>query len=418
MEKVKNRITLLFMLMCCIMLCFGTLQAFAGQSAEVKIRRVEYTNGTPASAKINFTYSGERITTIDPMIGLSKGTYELDLDTQDALNLPPGWSLTKEKDGSWTLITTSQGVKPNEGQKIWVGVDVFGSDSQGNNLTGSDQIQVIVPAEGQTATAGETETVVEIPESKTFVYNLAKQTGVVENAGYTRSGIYEATDTGAYACTLTLQSGYKWSDGTKTAKDVNWYIKPAKITGVVLSQDTFEYTGELIKPILSHVYGDPVNPTGEDWSSNLVSLNSVEPGTYTVVVTGIKNFTGQASATYTITEKKITVTSKEVEKGEICDLKPVVKGVKAKSNRKKILVQWKKPSKKQLKKFDYYEVEYSKYSNFEDSKILKVGKKKVKRTISGLKRRTKYYYRVRKVKETSNGKHVSKWTKSKKIRTR
>ena len=122
----------------------------------VRIRSVVYNNGTPASATITFTYTGNTITYIDPMIGLSEGAYELDLDTQDAQNLPSGWSLTRNSDGSWTLVcnplryTGTLGVKPEEGTSVWIGVDV--SD---NETSCHDQLQVLIPAEGQSRTVQE-----------------------------------------------------------------------------------------------------------------------------------------------------------------------------------------------------------------------------------------------------------------------
>ena len=63
-------------------------------------------------------------------------------------------------------------------------------------------------------------------------------------------------------------------------------------------------------------------------------------------------------------------------------------------------------------------MEYSKYPNYKKSKTIKVDKKKTKKTIIGLKGKTKYYVRVRKVKKKADGKHVTEWSKARKVKTR
>ena len=104
---MKAKLSKILALALAIMLCVSLLPATAlAGGAEVVIKKVVYTdngNGT-CSAAITFTYSGTKITYIDPMIGKKEGSYEFDLDTKDALNLPEGWALKKNEDGSYTLI--------------------------------------------------------------------------------------------------------------------------------------------------------------------------------------------------------------------------------------------------------------------------------------------------------------------------
>ena len=59
-----------------------------------------------------------------------------------------------------------------------------------------------------------------------LVYNGTKQTGVNAGTGYTLSGDYEATDVGAtdYTATATLDTGYKWTDGSTGDKTITWNI--------------------------------------------------------------------------------------------------------------------------------------------------------------------------------------------------
>ena len=66
-----------------------------------------------------------------------------------------------------------------------------------------------------------------VPTANTgLFYNGTKQTGVSAGTGYTLVGDYEATDVGAtdYAATATLNTGYKWTDGSTDVKTINWNI--------------------------------------------------------------------------------------------------------------------------------------------------------------------------------------------------
>ena len=68
-----HRIERLFI---CLVLCLGMLPVTALAANTVVIKKVVYTNGNDgtASAAITFTYTGDKITWIDPMIGKSEGS--------------------------------------------------------------------------------------------------------------------------------------------------------------------------------------------------------------------------------------------------------------------------------------------------------------------------------------------------------
>ena len=65
-----------------------------------------------------------------------------------------------------------------------------------------------------------------VPTAKSVTYDGTKQTGVSGGTGYTLGGVYEAIDVGAanYAATATLNTGYKWTDGSTDVKTITWNI--------------------------------------------------------------------------------------------------------------------------------------------------------------------------------------------------
>ena len=72
--------------------------------------------------------------------------------------------------------------------------------------------------------------VVKLPTTKTFQYNGYSRTVMTVNYGYTYTGIKSATNSGNYSLTMTLKSGYRWSDGSYSKKTINWSITPLNIT--------------------------------------------------------------------------------------------------------------------------------------------------------------------------------------------
>ena len=70
-------------------------------------------------------------------------------------------------------------------------------------------------------------TAIDVPTANTgLVYDGTEKTGVSAGTGYTLGGTYKATDVGAtdYAATATLNTGYKWDDGSTGVKTINWNI--------------------------------------------------------------------------------------------------------------------------------------------------------------------------------------------------
>ena len=88
------------------------------------------------------------------------------------------------------------------------------------------------------------------------------------------------------------------------------------------------------------------------------------------------------------------------------------------SSAKKIEVSWKKLKSSELKKAKKIEIQVSKYSDFRTLVADKfVSSKKTSITISGLKKNTKYYVRVREYTKDKTGESVSAWSAVKNKKT-
>ena len=118
-------------------------------------------------------------------------------------------------------------------------------------------------------------------------------------SGYTVSLNDPQTDAGIYTAALILNSGWKWTDGTTEAKPAVWAINKATITSVTLSANQLTYNGKDQTPTIISVKAGDLNvpPIGHTATFPEPSKFS---GNYTVTVKGTGNFTGSASADYTI----------------------------------------------------------------------------------------------------------------------
>lgn len=136
----------------------------------------------------------------------------------------------------------------------------------------------------------------DIPKAqKDLIYNAGVQTGVLSSKGYTVSG-NTGTDAGdGYVATAKLVDGYIWSDGTFADKEIPWSIKRAALTEAGV--ESMEYTGRVLTPVVTVKAGDlDATYDAGEWSGELLN-----PGTYTMTVTGKGNFTGTKEVSFTIT---------------------------------------------------------------------------------------------------------------------
>ena len=95
-----------------------------------------------------------------------------------------------------------------------------------------------------------------------------------------------------------------------------------------------------------------------------------------------------------------------------------VKISKPSAGKKKVTVKWKKVSKKNQKKIQGIEIQVATDSKFKSIvKSTTASKKKVSKTVKGLKSKRTYWVRIRAYKNASDGKHVSAW-KVKKVKVK
>ena len=114
--------------------------------------------------------------------------------------------------------------------------------------------------------------------------------------------------------------------------------------------------------------------------------------------------------------KKAEEAAKPVTKPEVVDLK-AVKSLKLKAAKGKITVKWKKATKKELKTFQRYEIQYTLDGTFKDYPPKMVGKKKATVTLKKLLKKKKYTVRIRRYRDDGRVLHVSPW-KQKKAKTK
>ena len=160
------------------------------------------------------------------------------------------------------------------------------------------------------------------------------------------------------------------------------------------SIDNQTYTGGVVTPSLYITYGDEVLVQGEDY--NVAYSNNIAIGKATVTVTGIGDYTGSKSVTFKIVPVGTTIS--KLTKGS-----------------KRFTVKW----KKQTKEVTGYQIQYSTSADFSNAKSKKVKKvKTTSLTIKSLKKKTKYYVRIRTYKTVNGKNYYSDWSAVKSVKTR
>ena len=118
-------------------------------------------------------------------------------------------------------------------------------------------------------------------------------------AGYTVSLNDSQTDAGIYTAALILNSGWKWTDGTTEAKPAVWAINKATITSVTLSANQLTYNGKDQTPMITSVKAGDLTVPANGYTATFPEPSKFA-NNYTVTVKGKGNFTGSASADYSI----------------------------------------------------------------------------------------------------------------------
>jgi len=148
------------------------------------------------------------------------------------------------------------------------------------------------------------------------------------------------------------------------------------------------YTGKALKPKVTLSFGG--GSMDEGYSYTLSYKNNKLPGTATVTIQGIGNFTGTVEKTFRILPK-------------------AVKSPSLTAGKKKLTVSWKFDKKNE---YDGYEIEYSLKKNFKGAETVTVKKAKTtEAVIKKLKKGKTYYVRIRTWKKVEGKKYYSEWSK-------
>ena len=134
---------------------------------------------------------------------------------------------------------------------------------------------------------------VPVPPVTQFVYDGEAKVLLTDSESYTVSN-NKYFDAGEYTAVVTLNKGYKWSDGTTDPINIAWTIKRQDITiEVTLTKTTYECTGYTIEPEYK-VYR--ITPTGNvelprsEYKGESSNNEYVGTATLTVKDNGIGNY--------------------------------------------------------------------------------------------------------------------------------
>ncbi len=248
-------------------------------ATEYNVKVTDNTNAGTAKVTVTNKDGGNyMIETKEVSFTIGKGTQ----------NAPSGLngvapSINTASDGKITGVTDKMEYR-KAGETTWkacTGTEITGLAAgtyevrfkENANQTASAATQVVISA-GATS--------VSVPTAISgLIYNGSEQIGVAEGTGYTLSG-HKATNAGSYTATASLKSGYKWADGTTTAKTVSWKIDKKTVTPTVEVTGTYKYTGKAIIPTVVVKDGTKVIPATE---YNVKVTDNTNAGTAKVTVT-------------------------------------------------------------------------------------------------------------------------------------
>ncbi len=155
------------------------------------------------------------------------------------------------------------------------------------------------------------------------------------------------------------------------------------------------YTGKALSPAVTIKHGKTILKKGTDYTVKYTNNKNVGNGKATIVFKG--NYTGAKAVTFKINPPKTSLT-------------------KTKNGKKDFTVYW----KKQAKQTTGYQIQYSTNSQFKKgNKAVTVSKTETtSKKVTGLKRKTTYYVRIRTFKKIGKTTFYSGWSAAKKAKTK
>ena len=243
---------------------------------------------------------------------------------------------------------------------------------------------------------------------------------------------YDGDRVNAGTVKVTVTGIGKYS-GTTTGKMV---INPVNVrnsqVSASIAADKYQYDGKEKKPGMVMSYKGMSLKEGKDYT--LSYSNNVQPGTATVTVTGIGNYTGTLYRSFIIEGKPSepvinptkpsqgTVTNPAAKPSSTTKVTPKPtatpkpKAVKAPANTSSLSVRSKAKGKatvswKAVKGITSYQVQYSNYKNMKKAKTVTLKSRSKSTTLKKLKRKKYCYVRIRTVKKVGKKNYYSKWSK-------
>ena len=256
---------------------------------------------------------------------------------------------------------------------------------------------------------------------------------------------YDGDRVNAGTVKVTVTGIGKYS-GTTTGEMV---INPINVMNPqvsdALAADKYQYDGKEKKPGMVMSYQGMSLKEGKDYT--LSYSNNVQPGTATVTVTGIGNYTGTLYRTFIIEGKPSepaintpkpspgTVTKPTAKPSSTTKVTPKptakptpkpkskAKAVKAPANTSRLSVRSKAKGKatvswKAVKGITSYQVQYSNYKNMKKAKTVTLKSRSKSTTLKKLKRKKYCYVRIRTVKKVGKKNYYSKWSKVRAVKVK
>ena len=153
-------------------------------------------------------------------------------------------------------------------------------------------------------------------QSGTLTYDGTVQSPTWANYDSTQitiSGDVDGTNAGTYTATFTPKTGYKWSDDTDTAKNVDWVIGKAVLTPPAVTDTSKTYNTSVQSPTIAAFDATKISVTGDSATnagSYTVVFSLVDSNNYdwsTGAVTSVPWTIAQAVGTCTLSKNSVTL---------------------------------------------------------------------------------------------------------------
>ena len=153
-------------------------------------------------------------------------------------------------------------------------------------------------------------------QSGTVTYDGTVQSPTWSNydsSQLTIGGDEDGTNAGTYTATFTPKTGYKWSDDSESAKNVDWVISKATLTPPAVTDTSKTYNGSAQNPTIAAYDNTKISVAGDSATnagSYTVVFSLVDSNNYewsTGAVTSVAWSIAQATGTCTLSKSSMTL---------------------------------------------------------------------------------------------------------------